>query len=71
MVSKSDLQQEAYCKIDSLSEDEVRLIINLIDKMKPSATTSDDGRKKGILNMAGKYDFDEEAISSLRKESMI
>ncbi len=71
MVSKSDLQQEAYCKIDSLSEDEVRLIINLIDKMKPSAATNDEGRKKGILNMAGKYDFDEEAISSLRKESMI
>ena len=65
MVSKSDLQQEAYCKIDSLSE------VNLIDKMKPSAATSDEGRKKGILNMAGKYDFDEEAISSLRKESMI
>ena len=42
MVSKSDLQQEAYCKIDSLSVDEVRLIINLIDKMKPSAATNDE-----------------------------
>lgn len=71
MVSKSDLQQEAYCKIDLLSEDEVRLIINLIDKIKPSTSSNDEGRKKEILNMAGKYDFDEEAIKNLRKESMI
>ncbi|WP_026661205.1 hypothetical protein [Butyrivibrio sp. AC2005] len=71
MLTKTDLQQEAYKRIEMLSDDDIRLIINLMDKIKPSSPSSNDERKKKIRDMAGKYDFDETAVEELRMGSMI
>ncbi len=72
MLSKIDLQKEAYKRIDSLSDDDIKLIISIMDKIKPSNSASNEAdRKKRIKDMAGKYDFDEDAIRSLRTESMV
>ncbi len=72
MVSKTDLHEEAYKRLDLLSDDDIKLIINIMDKINPydnSTATAD--RKKKIRDMAGKYDFDEDAVKDLRMESMI
>ena len=72
MVSKTDLHEEAYKRIDLLSDDDIKLIINIMDKINSydnSTATAD--RKKKIRDMAGKYDFDEDAVKDLRMESMI
>ncbi len=72
MIATKDLQMEAYRKIDLLSDDDVRLIISIIDKIRPSdAATEVADRKKKILDMAGKYDFDEDAVDALRMGSLI
>ena len=72
MIATKDLQMEAYRKIDMLSDEDVRLIINIIDKIQPSSSdVRKDDRKKKIMDMAGKYDFDENAVNELRMESMI
>ncbi len=72
MIATRDLQMEAYRKIDMLPDDDVRLIISIIDKINPSpAVIKAEDRKKKVMAMAGKYDFDEKAVESLRMESMI
>lgn len=72
MLSKIDLQKEAYKRIDLLSDDDIKLIINIMDKIIPSnGSTTEADRKKKIRDMAGKYDFDEDAIRNSRMESMI
>ena len=72
MIATKDLQMEAYRKIDTLSDDDVRFIIRIIDELKTSSDViSKETKKKKIMSMAGKYDFDEKAIESLRLESMI
>ncbi len=73
MIISQDLHNEIYTKIDKLSDDDIKLIISLIDKMQPSkkAAIDADSRKKRIREMAGKYDFDEDAINNMRMESMI
>ena len=72
MIATKDLQMEAYRKIDLLSDDDVRLIISIIDKIRPSdAATEVADRKKKILDMAGEDDFDEDAVDALRMGSLI
>lgn len=72
MIATNDLQMEAYKKLETLSDDDVRLIINIIDKIKPSAALSKESdRKQRIMDMAGKYDFDEDAVNELRMGSLI
>ena len=56
MVSKTDLHEEAYKRIDLLSDDDIKLIINIMDKINPydnSTATAD--RKKKIRDMAGQF----------------
>lgn len=68
------LQQEAYREIDTLSDENVRFIIELIRKIQPSESSAVDekARKKAdFLASAGKIDVDEEAMKDLRKRSMI
>ncbi len=57
MITSQDLYQEVSKKIDKLSDDDIRLIINLIDKMQPSKKEVMDlnARKQRIRDMAGKY----------------
>ena len=72
MLSKMDLQKEAYKRIDLLSDDDIKLIIKIMDKIKTSTNSTNEAeRKKKIRDMAGKYDFDEAVIRNSRMESMI
>ena len=72
MIATNDLQMEAYKKLETLSEDDIRLIIKIIDKINPiPAVSKKADRKQKIKDMAGKYDFDEDAINDLRMGSMI
>ena len=72
MVSKTDLHEEAYKRIDLLSDDDIKLIINIMDKINPyDNSTAIADKKRKIREMAGKYDFDEDAVKDLRMESMI
>ena len=72
MLSKMDLQKEAYKRIDLLSVDDIKLIIKIMDKIKTSTNSTNEAeRKKKIRDMAGKYDFDEDVIRNYRMESMI
>ncbi|MDY6323998.1 MAG: hypothetical protein SPL99_02890 [Catonella sp.] len=70
------LQQEAYNKIDQLSDDNVRFVIQLIDKIQQGgtneeATSSRQKKKNAIMKYAGKIDVDEDAVNELRERSMI
>ena len=72
MLSMMDLQKEAYKRIDLLSDDDIKLIIKIMDKIKTSTSSTNEAeRKKKIRDMAGKYDFDEDVIRNSRMESMI
>lgn len=72
MIATRELQMEAYRKIDMLSDEDIRLIINIIDKINPPmAVDQTNNRKKRIMDMAGKYDFDEAAVDELRMGSLI
>ena len=71
-LKMNDLRMEAYKKLETLSDDDLRLIIKIIDKINPqTAITNESDRKQKIMGMAGKYDFCEEAVNELRIESMI
>ena len=57
------LQQEAYNKIDQLSDDNVRFVIQLIDKIQQGgtneeATSSRQKKKNAIMKYAGTIDVD-------------
>ncbi len=70
------LQQEAYNKIDQLSDDNVRFVIQLIDKIQQGgtneeATSSRQKKKNAIMKYAGTIDVDEDAVNELRERSMI
>ena len=65
--------QEAHRKIDEFPEDTVYLFIQLMEKMKTSATQDRQTEKKKMdfLATAGKIDIDGEVISHLREVSRI
>ena len=62
--------QEAHSKIDQFPEDTVYLIIQLMDKMAPSAASKSSLKSK-FLATAGRIDIDENAVHQLREASII
>lgn len=83
------LQQEAYRRIDEMTGDDIRKLIDIIDKMKmvsvtgfkdvnkSTLTVSENipmtkaEKKQRFMQSAGKLQIDAEAVSQLKKISMI
>ena len=83
------LQQEAYSRIDQMTDDGIRVLIDMIDKMKtvsvigfkesetnpsdskPVVAISKAEKKDRFMQSAGMVKVDADAVSELRKRSMI
>lgn len=83
------LQQEAYRRIDEMTGDDIRKLIDIIDKMKTVSVTgfkdvnkstltvsenipmTKAEKKQRFMQSAGKLQIDAEAVSQLKKISMI
>ena len=81
------LQQEAYTRIDQMTDDGIRVLIDIIDKMKtvsvigfkdnsesisqPKAAMTRADKKKRFMQSAGKIKVDAAAVSELRERSLI
>ena len=72
-VIRMTLVQEATKKMETLSDDSIRIIIALMDHMLPenSSVSESASEKMKFLQTAGKIEIDEEAVSELRARSMI
>jgi len=81
------LQQEAYSRIDQMTDDGIRVLIDMIDKMKTvsvigfkntSVTDSNVNKevsraekKRRFLQSAGKIKVDANSVNELRERSLI
>lgn len=81
------LQQEAYSRIDQMTDDGIRVLIDMIDKMKTvsvigfkntSVTDSNVNKevsrtekKRQFLQSAGKIKVDANSVNELRERSLI
>ena len=81
------LQQEAYTRIDQMTDDGIRVLIDIIDKMKtvsvigfkdnsdsisqPKVAMTRADKKKRFMQSAGKIKVDAAAVSELRERSLI
>ncbi len=65
------LRQEAYKEIDKLSDEDVRLVIRIMKKMRPEKEDDSFQKKAKFLASAGSIEVNEDAVNELRKESMI
>ena len=81
------LQQEAYRRIDEMTDDSIRKLIDIIDKMmsitgvegvnESTSVVSENApmtkaeKKQSFMQSAGKIQIDAEAVSQLRERSMI
>ena len=81
------LQQEAYSRIDQMTDDGIRVLIDMIDKMKTVSVTgfkntsvidsnvnketSRAEKKRRFLQSAGKIKVDANSVNELRERSLI
>ena len=81
------LQQEAYSRIDQMTDDGIRVLIDMIDKMKTVSVTgfkntgvtdsnvnkevSRTEKKKRLMQSAGKIKVDANSVNELRERSLI
>lgn len=76
------LRQEAYNRIDRMTDDGIRVLIDIIDKrfketemnitISNSYTTmTKEEKKKRFLQSAGKINIDADAVNDLRERDMI
>ena len=81
------LQQEAYSRIDQMTDDGIRVLIDMIDKMKTVSVTgfkntgvtdsnvnkeiSRAEKKRRFIQSAGKIKVDANSINELRERSLI
>ena len=76
------LRQEAYNRIDRMTDDGIRVLIDIIDKrfketemnitISNSYTTmTKEEKKKRFLQSAGKINVDADAVNDLRERDMI
>lgn len=76
------LRQEAYSRIDRMTDDGIRVLIDIIDKrfketemnitISNSYTTmTKEEKKKRFLQSAGKINIDADAVNDLRERDMI
>ena len=76
------LRQEAYNRIDRMTDDGIRVLIEIIDKrfketemnitISNSYTTmTKEEKKKRFLQSAGKINVDADAVNDLRERDMI
>lgn len=67
------LRQEAYREIDSLSDENIRFVIELMRKIQPSDSIekTQNQKRAAFLATAGKIDVDENAVKELRERSMV
>lgn len=81
------LQQEAYSRIDQMTDDGIRVLIDMIDKMKTVSVTgfkntgvtdsnvnkeiSRAEKKKRFMQSAGKIKVDANSVNELRERSLI
>ena len=69
----SVIQQEAYDRIIKLSDDKVRVLIELMDMMQlpQDDARMDDASLEAFLQTAGQIEVDGDAIIRLREESLV
>jgi hypothetical protein len=81
------LQQEAYSRIDQMTDDGIRVLIGMIDKMKTVSVTgfkntgvtdsnvnkeiSRAEKKRRFMQSAGKIKVDANSVNELRERSLI
>ena len=81
------LQQEAYSRIDQMTDDGIRVLIDMIDKMKTVSVTgfkntgvidsnvnkeiSRAEKKRRFMQSAGKIKVDANSVNELRERSLI
>ena len=81
------LQQEAYSRIDQMTDDGIRVLIDMIDKMKTVSVTgfkntgvidsnvnkeiSRAEKKRRFIQSAGKIKVDANSVNELRERSLI
>ena len=79
------LQQEAYSRIDQMTDDGIRVLIDIIDKMRTVSIIgfkenreessvvpmTKEEKKKRFMQSAGKIQIDADAVNNLRERSMI
>ena len=81
------LQQEAYSRIDQMTDDGIRVLIDMIDKMKTVSVTgfkntgvtdsnvnkevSRTEKKKRFMQSAGRIKVDANSVNELRERSLI
>lgn len=76
------LRQEAYNRIDRMTDDGIRVLIDIIDKRfketemnitisNSYTTTTKEEKKKRFLQSAGKINVDADAVNDLRERDMI
>ncbi len=76
------LRQEAYKRIDQMTDDSIRVLIDIIDNMQTvsvtenSVTHSDtmmsrEEKKSRFMQSAGKISVDANAVNELRRRSII
>lgn len=81
------LQQEAYSRIDQMTDDGIRVLIDMIDKMKTVSVTgfkntgvidsnvnkeiSRAEKKRQFMQSAGKIKVDANSVNELRERSLI
>ena len=69
----SVIQQEAYDRIIKLSDDKVRILIELMDMLQLPQDNArmDDASLEAFLQTAGQIGVDGDAITRLREESLV
>lgn len=81
------LQQEAYSRVDQMTDDGIRVLIDMIDKMKTVSVTgfkntgvtdsnvnkeiSRAEKKRRFMQSAGKIKVDANSVNELRERSLI
>lgn len=81
------LQQEAYSRIDQMTDDGIRVLIDMIDKMKTVSVTgfkntgvtdsnvnkeiSRAEKKRRFMQSAGRIKVDANSVNELRERSLI
>ena len=76
------LRQEAYNRIDRMTDDGIRVLIDIVDKRSKETemnitisnsytTMTKEEKKKRFLQSAGKINVDADAVNDLRERDMI
>lgn len=70
-AKRMTLQQQAYDRIEKMSDDNIRLMIEIMDRFVSANENKQNHSIEDFLKTAGKMEIDEKAVLDLRAGSMI